>query len=162
MSGNPATSRPSRSPSPSAAQRSPGMNKHGIRLTLIGYWRSESAPRWPDPHDFVDPSRDPRERCRCLLPGQRVKSTLGIRWPLLLPSLRGERRKPGTPRRNLSMARRTRTLRPRTLDTPTPRDHRPHPRLARLGRDLGHRRPVVAEPGPTALETIKARLGHLS
>ena len=31
-------------------------------LTLIGYWRSESQPEWPDPALLVDRGWDPRER----------------------------------------------------------------------------------------------------
>jgi hypothetical protein len=31
-------------------------------VRLIGYWRSEQEPDWPDPHDFVDPDWDPEER----------------------------------------------------------------------------------------------------
>jgi len=32
------------------------------RLTLIGYWRSEADPLWPDPNDLVDESWDDDER----------------------------------------------------------------------------------------------------
>ena len=32
------------------------------RLILIGYWRSESDPRWPDPAAFVDGDWDKTER----------------------------------------------------------------------------------------------------
>jgi len=33
-----------------------------VELILIGYWRSENSPEWPDPHDFVDSSWDETER----------------------------------------------------------------------------------------------------
>src|SRR4051794_29893292 len=31
-------------------------------LTLIGYWRSDNKPQWPDPVEFVDDTWDPYER----------------------------------------------------------------------------------------------------
>lgn len=32
------------------------------RLLLIGYWRSDTAPDWPDPRRLVDPSWDAADR----------------------------------------------------------------------------------------------------
>jgi hypothetical protein len=32
------------------------------RVILIGYWRSNEEPEWPDPHDFVDETWDLEER----------------------------------------------------------------------------------------------------
>ena len=40
-------------------------NRHSVRvarLILIGYWRSERTPEWPDPSTFVDEGWDDRER----------------------------------------------------------------------------------------------------
>ena len=31
-------------------------------VRLIGYWRSDDAPQWPDPHRFVDPGWDRAQR----------------------------------------------------------------------------------------------------
>ena len=31
-------------------------------LRLIGYWRSDQDPQWPDPAEWIDASWDPRER----------------------------------------------------------------------------------------------------
>jgi hypothetical protein len=33
-----------------------------VTLILIGYWRSETHPEWPDPADLVDPQWDAQER----------------------------------------------------------------------------------------------------
>jgi hypothetical protein len=33
-----------------------------MTLRLIGYWRSEREPDWPDPHDFIDDTWDATER----------------------------------------------------------------------------------------------------
>jgi hypothetical protein len=33
-----------------------------MSLVLIGYWKSDRHPDWPDPHAFVDPSWDENER----------------------------------------------------------------------------------------------------
>lgn len=33
-----------------------------MTLVLIGYWRSDRHPEWPDPRDFVDPRWDQEER----------------------------------------------------------------------------------------------------
>lgn len=38
------------------------MNGDRFTLTLIGYWRSESDPHWPDPQRWVDRSWDGAER----------------------------------------------------------------------------------------------------
>jgi len=32
------------------------------KITLIGYWRSDDEPEWPDPTDFIDLAWDRRER----------------------------------------------------------------------------------------------------
>src|SRR3954447_24806055 len=42
-----------------------GGTGQAVRVTarrLIGYWRSERDPRWPEPRDFVDPDWDAEER----------------------------------------------------------------------------------------------------
>jgi hypothetical protein len=33
-----------------------------MRLTLVGYWRSEQHPEWPDPGNFLDLDWDGLER----------------------------------------------------------------------------------------------------
>ena len=33
-----------------------------VTLRLIGYWRSEREPDWPDPHDFIDATWDSEAR----------------------------------------------------------------------------------------------------
>jgi hypothetical protein len=33
-----------------------------MMLTLLGYWRRDGHPEWPDPADFVDPDWDDVER----------------------------------------------------------------------------------------------------
>jgi hypothetical protein len=42
----------------------PPIRHHGqvAKLTLIGYWRSEQDPEWPDPATFVDKRWDSEER----------------------------------------------------------------------------------------------------
>jgi hypothetical protein len=38
-------------------------SEHGVtRLILIGYWRSDQDPSWPDPAELVDTNWDPTER----------------------------------------------------------------------------------------------------
>jgi hypothetical protein len=38
-------------------------SEHGMtRLILIGYWRSDQDPSWPDPAELVDTNWDPNER----------------------------------------------------------------------------------------------------
>jgi hypothetical protein len=44
-------------------------------LRLIGYWRSDSEPHWPDPRDFVDDTWDADERA---MVGAYLSSGAGI------------------------------------------------------------------------------------
>ena len=51
-----------------------------MNLILLGYWRSEDHPEWPDPSDFVDPDWDEDERSqtsRCLFSGTTSKAFMG-------------------------------------------------------------------------------------
>jgi len=45
-----------------SAARGSGNLARVARVTLIGYWRNDAHPEWPDPHDFVDETWDGEER----------------------------------------------------------------------------------------------------
>jgi hypothetical protein len=52
-----------------------------LSLRIIGYWRSDHEPQWPDVHDFVDPDWDRRERdvvVGHLYSGMRVRQFMGF------------------------------------------------------------------------------------
>lgn len=56
------------------------MTGEPVRLTLIGYWLGESAPGWPDVHDFVDRDWDRKQRkpvVRWLESGVVVRAYMG-------------------------------------------------------------------------------------
>jgi hypothetical protein len=52
-------------------------------LILVGYWRRDSEPGWPDPVDFVDGAWDPAERQKVaeyLTRGFQARAYRGYSW----------------------------------------------------------------------------------
>ena len=61
---------------------------------LIGYWRSDDSPNWPDPIDFVDEQwdRDEREVVGSYLSRGRESAGMAWAWRVHVPFLREDER----------------------------------------------------------------------